>query len=189
LIKGCYISVNDDGVCLKGGKGPWADRDTCNGENTNILVEDCEFGFCHAVLTCGSESIHDKNVLLRNCKVQDAKRLLCLKMRPDTPQKYEFVTVENVEGSAGSLLDLKPWTQFFDLKGRTDLPVSLCQNITLQNIRLKCEQLMDAKASPKYLVKRFTFKNVTVETSKGAFDKALFLDSKFKKLTVLKPVD
>lgn len=189
LIKGCYISVNDDGVCLKGGKGPWADRDTCNGENTNVLVEDCEFGFCHAVLTCGSESIHDRNVLLRNCTVQDAKRLLCLKMRPDTPQKYEFVTVENVEGSVGSLLDLKPWTQFFDLKGRTDLPVSLCENITLRNIRLKCEQLMDAKASPKYLVKRFTFKNVTVETPKGLFDKGLFLDSKFVKFKVLSPVE
>jgi len=188
LVKGCYISVNDDGVCLKGGKGPWADKDTCNGENANILVEDCEFGFCHAVLTCGSESIHDKNVLLRNCKVKDAKRLLCLKMRPDTPQKYEYITVENVEGEAGSLLDLKPWTQFFDLKGRTDLPVSLCENITLRNIRLKCEQFVDAKASEKYLVKRFTFENVWVETAKGSYDKSMFLDATFKGVKIVEPV-
>jgi len=188
LIKGCYISVNDDGVCLKGGKGPWADQDSCNGENTNILVENCEFGFCHAVLTCGSESIHDKNVLLRNCKVKDAKRLLCLKMRPDTPQKYEFVTVENVEGEAGSLLDLKPWTQFFDLKGRTDLPVSICEHITLRNIRLKCEQFVDAKASEKYLMKGFAFQNVQVETAKGSYDKSMFLESTFNKVIINPPV-
>lgn len=188
LVKGCYISVNDDGVCLKGGKGPWADQDTCNGENTNVLVEQCTFGFSHAVLTCGSESIHDRNILLRNCKVDGPKRLLCLKMRPDTPQKYEFVTVENVTGSVGSILDLKPWTQFFDLKGRTDLPVSLCENIIMRNLRLKCEQLMDAKASAKYLVKRFTFQNVTVETPKASFDRALFVDSKFVKFKVLSPV-
>lgn len=187
LVKGCTISVNDDGVCLKGGKGPWADQDANNGENTNVLVEDCTFGFCHAVLTCGSESIHDKNVLLRNCTVQGAKRLLCLKMRPDTPQKYEFVTVENVKGSVGSLLDLKPWTQFFDLKGRTDLPVSLCENITLRNLRVKCDQFMDAKASTKYQVKRFSFQNVRVETAKGSYDKSMFLDATYKNLKIIVP--
>lgn len=27
LVKNCYMSVNDDAVALKGGKGPWADKD------------------------------------------------------------------------------------------------------------------------------------------------------------------
>ncbi len=27
LIKGCYLSVNDDAIALKGGKGPWADKE------------------------------------------------------------------------------------------------------------------------------------------------------------------
>jgi polygalacturonase len=185
LVKGCYISVNDDGVCLKGGKGPWADQDTCNGENTNILVENCTFGFSHAVLTCGSESIHDRNVLLRNCKVQGPKRLLCLKMRPDTPQKYEYVTVENVTGQVGSMLDLKPWTQFFDLKGRTDLPVSSCDRITLRNLDLTCDQYMDAKASEKYRLTNFLFQNVKVVTPKPLYDTELFKDAVFKKVQVV----
>lgn len=189
LIKGCYISVNDDGVCLKGGKGPWADQDTCNGENTNVLVENCTFGFCHSVLTCGSESIHDRNILLRNCKVQGADKLLWLKMRPDTPQKYEYVTVENVEGVTNKMLELRPWTQFYDLKGRTDMPISICENIVIRNIHLKCKQLMVANASPNYCVKRFTFEHVTVETANGSYDRSLFLDSKFINLTVLPPLD
>ena len=42
LIKNCYISVNDDAVALKGGKGPWADQDPNNGGNRNIVIEDNE---------------------------------------------------------------------------------------------------------------------------------------------------
>ena len=40
LVKNCYMSVNDDAVALKGGKGPWADKDPNNGSNTNIIIED-----------------------------------------------------------------------------------------------------------------------------------------------------
>ena len=43
-IIGCHISVNDDIIAIKGGKGPWADTDPDNGVNNNILVEKCWFG-------------------------------------------------------------------------------------------------------------------------------------------------
>src|SRR5690606_5457471 len=52
LIKNCYMSVNDDAVALKGGKGPFAHQDKNNGENRNILIEDNTYGFCHSTLTC-----------------------------------------------------------------------------------------------------------------------------------------
>ena len=39
LIKGCYMSVNDDAIALKGGKGPWADADTCNGSFDKSLIQ------------------------------------------------------------------------------------------------------------------------------------------------------
>ena len=94
LVKGCYLSVNDDAIALKGGKGPWADKDKNNGGNYNIIIEDCVYGFCHSALTCGSESIHDRNIILRRIKINNASRLLWLKMRPDTPQNYEYITVE-----------------------------------------------------------------------------------------------
>jgi polygalacturonase len=173
LIKGCYIAVNDDAISLKGGKGPWADKDSRNGANTNIIIENSEFGFSHSTLTCGSESIHDRNVLLRNCKVNGPQRLLWFKMRPDTPQNYEFVTVENVEGEARSFLDIKPWKQFFDLKGRKDLPVSICRNVTLRNINFKCETFFDVKPSDKYKLSNFTFQNLNIQAAKGSIDKSL----------------
>jgi len=173
LIKGCYMAVNDDAIALKGGKGPWADKDSANGENRNIIIEDCEFGFCHAALTCGSESIHNKNIVMRNCYVNEAKRLLWLKMRPDTPQKYEYITVENITGQAYSLIYIKPWTQFFDLKGRTEVPLSYSENITLKNINLDCEVFFDLAITEYDKLSDFTFENLKIEAKNGAIDKTL----------------
>ncbi len=173
LIKGCYMSVNDDAIALKGGKGPWADKDSQNGENTNIIIEDCEFGFCHAALTAGSEAIHNKNILMRNCVVNEATRLLWLKMRPDTPQKYEYITLENIKGQAHSLIYVKPWTQFFDMKDRKDAPVSYSENITLKNIDLKCDVFFDIAINQYVKLKNFTFENLNVETKNAAIDKSI----------------
>lgn len=184
LIKGCYMSVNDDAIALKGGKGPWADKDTCNGENTNIIIEDCEFGFCHSALTCGSESIHIKNVIMRNCNVNEAMRILWLKMRPDTPQKYEFITVENIKGEAYSMIYIKPWRQFFDLKGRSDVPLSWSENITLRNIDIKCEVFFDVGITEFDRLSDFTFENLTIESNNSSFNKSLINGIKLKNVKV-----
>ncbi|WP_416865944.1 MAG: glycoside hydrolase family 28 protein [Imperialibacter sp.] len=176
LIKGCYMSVNDDAIALKGGKGPFADTDANNGENTNILIEDCEFGFCHSALTFGSESIHDKNIVLRNSHVNEARRLLWLKMRPDTPQKYEYVTVENITGNAYSFIYVKPWTQFFDLKGREEVPLSYSDHITMRNIDLDCEIFFDVAITEHDRLSNFTFQNLTIKAVNPAFDKSMVKD-------------
>jgi len=173
LIKGCYMAVNDDAIAIKGGKGPWADKDPSNGENKNIIIEDCEFGFCHAALTNGSESIHNKNIIMRNCKVTDAKRLLWLKMRPDTAQNYEYITIENITGQAHSFIYIKPWTQFFDLKGREDVPLSYSNNITMRNIDLKCDIFYDMKITEYDKLSNFTFENINVDAENGAYDKTI----------------
>ncbi len=83
-------------MVLKGGKGTWADKDPNNGDNQRILIRNCRYGKVHGCLTLGSESLHDRNVVLRDCTVDQANRVLWLKMRPDTPQHYEFITVEDI---------------------------------------------------------------------------------------------
>ncbi|MFD1140925.1 glycoside hydrolase family 28 protein [Larkinella insperata] len=173
LIKGCYMSVNDDAIALKGGKGPWADRVPSNGANTNILIEDCEFGFCHSALTCGSEAIHNRNILMRNCHVSEASRVLWLKMRPDTPQLYEYITVENIKGQAHSLLYAKPWTQFYDLQGRKDQPVSLANRVVLKNIELVCDTFFDVAVSKRDHLSNFSFENFRVKSRNAAIDKTV----------------
>jgi polygalacturonase len=184
LIKGCYMSVNDDAIALKGGKGPWADTDPNNGENVNILIEDCEFGFCHAALTCGSEAIHNKNIVMRNCYVNEAMRVLWLKMRPDTPQKYEYITVESIKGQAHSLIYVKPWTQFFDLKGRKEVPLSYSEHITLKDIDMKCDIFFDIAITEYDKLADFTFENLKIEAKKADYDKSIINGVTFNNVVV-----
>lgn len=184
LVKGCYMSVNDDAIALKGGKGPWADTDTTNGANTNILIEDCQFGFCHAALTCGSEAIHNRNVVMRNCHVDEAMRVLWLKMRPDTPQKYEHIRVEGITGQAHSLIYVKPWTQFFDLKGRQEVPLSYSEYITLKDITMKCNVFFDIAITEYDKLAQFHFENLKIEAKNDAYNKSIINGITFKNVVV-----
>ena len=187
-IKGCYFAVNDDGGVLKGGKVPYADQDPNNGANTNIIVEDCTYGFCHSAITFGSESIHDRNVIFRNNQVNGTERLLWLKMRPDTPQNYEYITVENIKGHANYLLYIMPWTQFFDLQGRPDTPMSYSSHVTLRNIDFDCATFFQVQNAPEqYGLRDFTFENLNVRATKNAdYEASVIANSTWKKVTVVK---
>ena len=184
LVHGCYMSVNDDAVVLKGGKGTWADQDPNNGPNHNIIIEDCHYGRVHGCLTLGSESLHDRNVILRRCTFTDANRVLWLKMRPDTPQHYEYVTIEDVSGDCSSFLVVRPWTQFFKPENRPDMPLSTCNNIPIRNAKVKSKNFFDVGKSDKYKLTDFTFENCVVEDEKEAFDKTLIDNCVTKKLKI-----
>jgi len=166
LVKNCYMSVNDDAIALKGGKGPKADRGPENGENRNIIIEDNTFGFCHSALTCGSESIHNYNIIFRNSTVKDASRLLHLKMRPDTPQHYEYITLDNIKGNVKTFLYVKGWNQFFDLKGEERPRTGLANNVVLKNIDISCETAFSVEKSELYDLKDFTFENLNIKALK-----------------------
>ena len=173
LIHGCYMHVNDDAVVLKGGKGTWADKDSTNGPCSNIIIEDCTYGKVHGCLTLGSESLHDRNIILRRINVKSATRVLWLKMRPDTPQHYEYVTVSDITGQCGSFLVVRPWTQFFKPGDRKDMPLSQCNNIVIRNINMDCKNFFDVGTSDKYRLNDFTFENINVKDTKDAFDPAI----------------
>lgn len=184
LVRGCYMNVNDDAVVLKGGKGTWADKAPENGPNYNVLVENCHYGRVHGCLTLGSESVSDKNIIIRNCHVDQASRVLWLKMRPDTPQHYEYVTVENFTGSTGSFLVVRPWTQFFKPEKRDDMPKSQCNNIVMRNINMNCRNFFDVGLSDKYCLRDFTFENIDVKDQKNAFDKNIIEGTVVKNITI-----
>ena len=156
MVDGCFMHVNDDAVVLKGGKGTWADKDSTNGNCERILIQNCHYGRVHGCLTLGSESLHDRNVILRNCQTDNANRVLWLKMRPDTPQHYEYVLVENITGHCDRFLFIHPWTQFFKPGDRKDMPLSRCNNVTLRNIKVDTKTMIDVKTSDKYELIDFT---------------------------------
>jgi polygalacturonase len=170
-VSGCYMAVNDDAVALKGGKGPWADTDPNNGANERIVIEDCEYGFCHGCLTLGSENIHSRNIVLRRIRVAHGARLLWLKMRPDTPQHYEYISVEDVEGEVDHFLFIRPWTQFFDLQGRTDMPVSVAEHVSMRRCKVKCREFFNVGANPdQYRLSHFTFQDLTIQARNPQLD-------------------
>ena len=165
MVDGCYMHVNDDAVVLKGGKGTWADKDSTNGNCERILIQNCHYGRVHGCLTLGSESLHDRNVILRNCQTDNANRVLWLKMRPDTPQHYEYVLVENITGHCDRFLFIHPWTQFFKPGDRKDMPLSRCNNVTLRNIKVDTKTMIDVKTSDKYELIDFTLDGKPIDFS------------------------
>lgn len=170
LIKNCYLEVNDDSVVLKGGKGPWADTTPENGSNERIIVEDCEYGFCHGCLTCGSESVHNRNIIVRRLRIKNAMNMLWLKMRPDTPQHYEYILIEDIYGNIENFININPWTQFFDLKDRTDIPLSYADNIFIKNCRCDCDTFFNVKSAPEqYILSDFNFENLEIKAKSNGF--------------------
>ncbi len=184
IVNGCYMNVNDDAVVLKGGKGTFADKDSTNGPCERILIQNCRYGTVHGCLTLGSESVNDRNIILRNCIADNANRVLWLKMRPDTPQHYEYVTVDNVSGNVGSYIVVRPWSQFFNPQKRDDMPLSECNNITIRNVKATCRNFFDIGTSDKYHLLSFSFVNVNVTDEANEFSKSL-IDNTFVQNVVI----
>ncbi len=187
LVKNCYLEVNDDSVVLKGGKGPWADTAAENGSNERIMIEDCVYGFCHGCLTCGSESVHNRNIIMRRVKVHDGMNLLWLKMRPDTPQHYEYITVEDVEGKIYNFMNINPWTQFFDLKGRKDVPLSYADHISMKNCKCECDMYFNVqKEDAQYRLSDFTLENLQIIAKKNGFEEDVIQNLTAKNVQIIK---
>jgi polygalacturonase len=169
VVRNCYISVNDDAVCIKGGKGPDAHTQGENGVVEDILIENCTFGESHGTLTLGSESIHARNITMRNCKVENNCPILRLKMRPDTYQTFENINIENITGKCGTIISMNPWKQFFNLGGSTEKPYATVRNITLSNIKVECNRFGELEGNPSDQVSNIVFKNIEATAEKPAF--------------------
>jgi polygalacturonase len=161
IVRGCFISVNDDGVCIKGGKGPNARNLPENGPVEDVLVENCTFGDTHGTLTLGSESLWARNITVRNCKMDNNCPILRIKLRPDTYQTYENIKISNITGRCGNIIEMRPWKQFFDMKGSTEKPYGIVRNITMENINVTCKSFGIMESNPSDQVSGFTFKNIT----------------------------
>lgn len=184
LVHGCYMNVNDDAIALKGGKGTFADQDPTNGPNTNIIIENCRYGVVHGCLTLGSESVMDHNIILRNIQAEKVNRVLWLKMRPDTPQHYEYVTVENVTGNTQSFLVVRPWTQFYEKQERPDMPRSQYNNIVMKNIRMKCHNFFDVGTSDQCVLRDFAFEDIDVNDEAKAFNAKAIENTSVRNVTI-----
>ena len=168
-IRRCYISVNDDNIALKGTKGPLAHKDRESPPVEDILIEDCDFGDGNGMITCGSEATLIRNVTVRNCRILGDATAITLKLRPDTPQRYENITLENITiNGRGRLFNVAPWTQFFDLQGH-DPPPSVVSGLTLRNIRGQVVTLGSLRGNPIDTLENITLENIDLQVADPDF--------------------
>jgi alpha-L-rhamnosidase len=163
VIRRSYISTGDDNIALKGSKGPHANEDADSPPVENILVEDCEVGDGNGLITCGSEATIVRNVTVRNCVMTGRATMLTLKLRPDTPQHYENITMDGIKlAGGGRLLNVGSWAQFFDLQGQP-APTRMVNNITLRNISGEYRAFGRITGNPGDVLRDITLENVRVE--------------------------
>jgi alpha-L-rhamnosidase len=164
-IRGCYISVDDDNIVIKGNKGTSALDDQTIPADEHIRVSDCTFGLGNAALTLGSEATVVRDVVIENCKLTGTEKncVLKMKLRPDTEQHYEDITARNitVNNPAAQLVSIQGWTQFFDLQGRP-APSQWVTHVTLENITGTLHDFGLVDGPEKSTVTDLAFKNINI---------------------------
>jgi polygalacturonase len=140
-VRGCTYRVDDDCIALKGSKGPHALDDKDSPPVERIRVIDCVFERGNGVVTLGSEATIVRDVRVEKCRIDGPVKLVCIKLRPDTPQTYENLHYDGITLNSTSLLiQAKPWKQYFDLKGQAP-PHSTLRDLTISNVTGSCRSL------------------------------------------------
>jgi polygalacturonase len=166
-IRGIRVANNDDCICLKGSKGPLAMEDKDSPPVEHIRVSDCTFERGGSFVTCGSEATIVRDVVVEHCRsVGQANRgmaMMRLKLRPDTPQHYEDIHFRDIvlEGQ-GSLINLAPWRQYFDLQGHQP-PTRSVNNISIENVTGSFGAFGSVKGNPGDALSDFRFENIDVK--------------------------
>jgi polygalacturonase len=183
-IRHCYISTGDDDIALKGSKGPHADRDADSPPVEDVLVEDCEVGDGNGLITCGSEATTIRDVTVRNCLMSGRATVLTLKLRPDTPQHYENITIDGIKlAGSGRILNVAPWTQFFDLQGQPPPPRTV-ENITIRNVSGTYRAFGRLQGNPGDVVRNITFENFNVELKEPELQQGVVNDLFMRQVVV-----
>lgn len=183
-VRDCFITVGDDCIAIKGTKGPHALEDDSSPPVENILVENCRFDSGHGVVTLGSEATIVRNVTVRDCTVTGWNKLVRLKLRPDTPQTYENLLYENIVFEAGGgIFDVKPWTQFFDLKGE-EPPRSVVRNVTIRNVTGWTGKWGELVRNPMDTIENITVENLDIQIENEALTLGPVDGLKFKNVVV-----
>lgn len=108
-------------------------------------------------------------------------------MRPDTPQHYEYISVEDIKGKIDSFININPWTQFYDLKDRKDVPLSYADNVVMKNCECECNTFFDVKTDEsQYILSDFTFENLKIKAKVNGFDENAIRNAKIENVNIQK---
>ena len=164
-IHACRIANNDDGIALKGSKGPTAMDDADSPPVEHIHVYDCEFVRAGSFVTCGSEATIVRDVEIDHCRAvgNGGMAVLRLKLRTDTPQLYEDIHVHDITlQGRGPLIAMAPWTQYADLQGHAP-PTHTVRNISISNVTGTYGSFGTIRPNPGDGIDHLTLENIDVK--------------------------
>jgi polygalacturonase len=169
-IGNCTIANNDDCIALKGTKGPNAMADTSSPPDEHIYIHDITINRGPGILTCGSEATIVRDVRVEHCTIAKTAgaglSLLRLKLRPDTPEEYSDIHLNDITmNGRGQLLGVAPWTQYYTSPGG---PRS-AHDITISNIHGSASGIASVRGNPGDSIYNFTFENIdlTIANNRG----------------------
>ena len=185
-IDGCFFSVTDDCIALKGSKGPHADQDKDSPAVEHVRVRNCTYKRGGGVLTCGSEATIVRDVIVQDCKITGNVRVATLKLRPDTPQRYEDIAFRNIasEVTAGPIISIAPWQQYFDLQGAAP-PHSTVHNISFTGIKGKFSAFGSIRPNPgQTTISDILFQDLDVQLDRDRLNASGVEDLRFVNVVV-----
>ncbi|WP_207533360.1 glycoside hydrolase family 28 protein [Desertivirga arenae] len=182
-IKGCYFSVGDDCIALKGSKGPFAMQDMDSPAVERVHISDCVYAAGGGIVTFGSEATIVRDVEVKNCTTM-GPTVLRLKLRPDTPQQYENISISNITmENGGVIFKVSPWTQYFDLKGQ-EPPKALVRNISITKVRGSGNSFGQVIGHERATIENIVVKDVEVKLKSNEFEVGNVTGLEFKKVKV-----
>jgi len=96
VVRNCTISVDDDCIAVKSGRG--SDGLRINIPTENVVIENCTFKTGHGGVSMGTETAGGvKNVLIRNCKADGNLAAIKFKPRPGRGGIIENITHDGWE--------------------------------------------------------------------------------------------
>lgn len=182
-IRHCFFSVGDDCIALKGSKGPFALQAPGSAPVEGIEISDCIFEAGGGIVTFGSEATIVRNVVVQRCTTL-GPTVLRLKLRPDTPQQYENITMNDITlVDGGAIFKISPWTQYFDLKGQAP-PKALVRNIKISNVHGKGSSLGEITGHNQTTISDILVENVNVDLKTTNFQPGKVQNLQFRNVTV-----
>lgn len=134
VVTDSYFGVDDDCICIKGGKGK--DAPSLNKPTEDILIQHCEIGFGHGAVTFGSEACRVRNVLVKDLKVTGENQLVRFKFREDTDQLFSHITFDAVTMKGGVVFAIRPWISRQDETSGEHLP-SVIEHLCVRHVRAR----------------------------------------------------
>lgn len=160
-VRGCYYSVNDDSVVLKGNRYDGLNQTPASLPVSNVHVTNCTFVRGKGALSVGTEATYVHDVEFDNSTVSGDFPTLRLKMRPDTAgQRYELINVHDI--TVNGTDDIVGWELTHGTAITGTAPPAYIRNITLANVTGKTAAFGNIAANATTTVSDITLKDINV---------------------------